>query len=384
MKKVICLLGVICMLWALCACKGEAPKEQETSTTAPTELTQDNTSQTLSETVTENITQQEKEKLPIDITIESQLSGAVDYLSRINENEFLFILWENDNKDHLYIYNSADKTLTDTGKAFEYIPKISNGVLREVIKPAMTEQLKVRLYDSDFNPVFEKQVSSPCITINHYAVSDDSKSVVLFENSNAKFINLETDEALDIKPKDCNGYPMESIISFDDETCFAICKAKNKAVYCITDRNLDVIKAFEFDSEKAAPVSYDDFILVYEKSEIIPKKYGEASVINKKTGEMKTVKFSGQIGEGQNVTASDDGKYLITRMENPKSQNLDLPDILWRIYDVDSGKKVYEKSFGFKDYGAIYLYVDSVYGKVYVFQYDMESSRRKVTISDIG
>lgn len=383
MKKTTIAFVLIFLILSLCACTGNIEQES-IGTTSPKETT------TLS-AVPES-TNKNREDLDKIVSIKENfvdtLSGAVDYMQYISDSEVLFEIWEKDEKDHLYIYNAQTGEMSDTQKTVNGILSYNGENLWTLEKPAMGEDLTVKQFDENFNVISSYSYSDISVKMLHYAISDSGTKVITSDGYRAD--NDITVTITDLKTKEQNKlhfgkdkkYRAENVCCLTEDKFIFQCeytdgKSKMRA-FCLSDFDGNIIDKYTSTKERVFR-NYDDFILIYNQSEIIPSIYGDCVLMNKTTGKTKMVEFKNEIGEGQDVVASLGGKYVMTKCTSNDSGKVN-----HRIYNVDTGKIGCSFELDYAQFGSNYIFIDDINDIVYAFRYDIENNQKEMKLYEIG
>lgn len=84
---------------------------------------------------------------------------------------------------------------------------------------------------------------------------------------------------------------------------------------------------------------------------------------------------TGKIGEGQDVSASSEGKYVMT-----KCMSNDSGKVNHRVYNAETGRIGCSFELDYAQFGSNYIFIDDINDMVYVFWYDMESNRKEMKL----
>ena len=384
MKKATSLLFIIVLIFSLCSCATE--KKPEIS------------NPDLTEPPTENITEENITKLPGEIekiipikkNFKDSLTGVVNYMQYISENELLCIVWEKDQKDHIYVYNTETETMKDTGKTIDSVNNIKyyDDYLWTIKNIVMSPTITLKRYDENFDPVSETSFSDDAIRIMDYVVSDDGTKIMVTDTIDtenptitAKIVDLETKKEIKLEYDRNEKYKAEGVYSLTDNTFIFRCdykeNGKKYSAFCLSDYDGKIVNTYLSENDRVVRNEYDDFILIYDQSVLVPTRPGDCLLIDKTTGETKTVKFSGPAGEGQDVYASPNGKYVMTKSEKDEYR-------YYRIYSTDSGKMIFEFDLNYDEYGSHYILIDDMNDLVNVIEYDLGTEEKNIQIYSLG
>lgn len=383
MKKVTMIFVLTFLILSLCSCTGIA--EQETVGTSSPKLTA--TLSVASESTNKNREDSGK-RVPLKENFVNTLSGAVDYMRYISDSEVLFEIWESDEKDHLYVYNAQSGEMSDTQKTVNGILNCNGDNLWTLEKAAMGENFTVKQLDENFNAISSYSYSDISVKMSRYAISDSGTKVITSDgyktedNITVIITDLKTKEQNKLQFSKDMGYRAENVCCLTEDNFIFQCeytdgKGKMRA-FCLSDFDGNVISKYTCKQERVFK-NYDNFILIYNQSEIVPSTYGDCVLMNKATGKIKTVEFKNEIGEGQDVVASSDGKYVMT-----KCMSNDSGKVNHRIYDVDTGKIGCSFELDYAQFGSNYIFIDDINDMVYSFRYDIESNRKEMKLYEIG
>lgn len=381
MKKFISLFIVFAIFTLLCGCspvneeKNEASRPNNTGAEADSKSIEKNEQQRVVSA-----------RIPIDGHIEDSINGMINYMAYISEKEILFVIFESDNQNHIYIYNAETGVMLDTGKCADADDLRYSGALISVDLPMLSNTVTVKKYDAGFDVASTKTFSGDGIFTRIYALSNDAEKIITAFSNTVVIHNFETDEDITLEYGDNQEYKPEDVYAVGNSSF--IFKSKyneEKDIYCLSDYGGNVTETYVTDSDCQVGTDYDDFILIYEKETPRPSSIpGKCVLVDKNTFETKTVEFYSQGSEGQNVSASPNGKYVMTRCRSGTSTNDDNPNFIYRIYSVDTGEMLFDMNVNYIIYGSCYIYIDEANDLVYVFRYNMETNEKKVDVYAIG
>lgn len=385
MKRVIIFSVLSFFILSLCSCTGTG--EPESAETASAYETTD--SLTSVENTTGKRTEGNK-RIPIKNDFINVLSGAVDYMRYVSDNEVLFEIWEKDETDHLYIYNTQTGEMTDTQKTVNGILNCNGSHFWTVEKTAMGENFTVKQLDNNYNVISSDFFTDISVKMSRYAISDSGTKVIVsdgYKTENdivtVKITNLKTKEEKEVKYKRDDKYKADNVCALTDDKFIFQCEytdgEKKMRAFCLSDFDGNIINTYNSERERVFKNDYHDFILIYNQSEIIPSIYGDCVLMDKTTGKTKAVKFSKEIGEGQDVTASLDGKYVMTKCTINAGD-----EVVHRIYSVETGEICCSFALDYAQFGSNYIFIDDVNDAVYVFRYDIESNKKDIKLYEIG
>lgn len=380
MKKIVAIFLCLFMALSICSCAISEENEETkyyNSTECQTE-TQTNRKDTVTDTT---------RRMPIDSSIENLINGVVTYMTYISENEILFVVYEADSQNHIYTYNVATKTMNDTGKCVnsDNLRYYEKGLIT-VDAPLLSESISVKKYDAAFDVASKKSYSDTAIFSRKFALSDNCNKLITTDSDTVLIHDFETDEDITIEFSN-EKYKPENVYAVTDSSF--IFKSKDndgQDIYCFSDYNGNVTDTYIAAADCQVEANYNRFILIYDKAidYLSSTDPGKCVLISKDTFEAKTVDFYSQNSEGQTVTASEKGKYVMTKCVAVETASADNPDFIYRFYSVDSGEMLLEITINYLNYGSCYIFMDDLNELVYIFRYDIESDAGEVNIYQMG